>query len=92
MLNEETEFDPLETLTVKEAAALLHVSRPTLVKYIKAGQLPSLTLGRCRRIRRTDLERFLGLRTRYGWQRHRPEAERFRQGFADADYGEEIPF
>ncbi len=77
MLNEETEFDPLETLTVKEAAALLHVSRPTLVKYIKAGQLPSLTLGRCRRIRRADLERFLGLRTRCGWEPARADAAAF---------------
>ena len=33
-------FKPLGTLTVREAAALLHVSRPTVEKYIKAGELP----------------------------------------------------
>ena len=66
-------FDPLEALTVREAAALLHVSRPTVEKYIKARELPSVQIGRCRRIRRTDLEIFLDRRTGYGWQKHRPE-------------------
>ncbi len=66
-------FDVLETLTVREAAALLHISRPTLVKYIKAGELPSVQIGRCRRIRRTALEAFLDRHTTYGWQKHRPE-------------------
>ncbi len=66
-------FDPLEMLTVRDAAALLHVSRPTVEKYIKAGELPSIRIGRCRRIRRTDLEAFLERRTAHGWQKHRPE-------------------
>ena len=65
-------FDPLEALTVREAAALLHCSEPTIRKYIKAGELPSITIGRCRRIRRADLEAFLQGRTAYGWER-RPQ-------------------
>ena len=71
--------DPLETLTVRQAAALLHVSRPTVEKYIKSGELPSLAIGRCRRIRRADLEVFLERRLTYDYSpmdnRHRPEGQ-----------------
>ena len=69
-------FDPLETLTIPESAALLHVSRPTVTKYIKNGELPSVLIGRCRRIRRTDLEAFIERRTAYGWRAYVPEAAR----------------
>ena len=93
-----TPFDPLEALTVQEAAALLHVSRPTVEKYIKLGELPSVRIGRCRRIRRLDLEAFLDHRTVSGWRRYEPQpprpanapAERSGKG-ADAD-GNPIPF
>ena len=47
-------------------ARLLNVSRPTLMKYVKAGELPRVKIGRCRRIRRSDLEAFLAARTAYG--------------------------
>jgi excisionase family DNA binding protein len=66
-------FDPREALTVKEAAAKLHASRPTVEKYIRAGELPSALIGRCRRIRRADLEAPLERRTAYGWQPYRRE-------------------
>lgn len=66
-------FDPLEALTVRQAAAVLHVSRPTVEKYIRAGELPSALIGRCRRIRRADLEAFLLRRTSYGWRPYQPE-------------------
>lgn len=62
-------FDPLEAVTVREAAALLHVSRPTVEKYIKNGSLPSIVIGRCRRIRRADLEAFMAEHTEHGWRR-----------------------
>ena len=62
-------FDPLEAVTVREAAALLHVSRPTVEKYIKNGSLPSIVIGRCRRIRRTDLDAWIARQTERGWRR-----------------------
>ena len=68
-------FDPLELLTVREAAALLHVSRPTVEKYIKRGELRSILIGRCRRIPRVDLEAFLECRTGHGWQPYEPEPD-----------------
>jgi len=69
-------FDPLEAVTVRQAAALLHVSRPTVEKHIKAGELPSALIGRCRRIRRRDLETLLDRRTAYDWPRHEPQPSR----------------
>ena len=97
MTDSRSQFDPLEALTVMEVAELLHVSRPTVEKHIKTGELPSITIGRCRRIRRMDLEDFLDRRTAYGWQRHRPGLTPHDgppmdcQG-PDADEGESIPF
>jgi excisionase family DNA binding protein len=73
MEKSQQDFDVLEAVTVQEAATLLHVSRPTVEKYIKAGQLPSVLLGRCRRIRRVELAVFLERRTAYGWQPYHRE-------------------
>ena len=84
--------DPLETLKIREAAALLHVSHPTVTKYIKNGELPSMLIGRCRRIRRTDLEAFIERRTAYGWREYVPEAPTTDQPTAWADEGDDIPF
>ena len=86
-------FDPCEALTVREAAALLHVSRPTVEKHIRAGELPSALIGRCRRIRRADLEAFLDRRTAYGWRRQEPQSPRPVAGPTGcAGDGEDIPF
>ena len=84
-------FDRLEAVTVREAAALLHVSRPTVEKYVKNCELPSALIGRCRRIRRVDLEAFLEHRTAHGWRPYRrePPPECFLPGESD---GEGIPF
>ncbi len=90
--------DPCETLTVKAVAELLHVSQPTIRKYIKRSQLPSVTIGRCRRIPRIDLETFVEARRSYGWRsyderrtvsNHEPP-----EAYPDADEpgGDDIPF
>jgi excisionase family DNA binding protein len=46
-------------VTVDEAADALCVSRATIYKMLDDGRLPSLRLGRSRRIRRGDLEDFV---------------------------------
>ncbi|MEU4214017.1 helix-turn-helix domain-containing protein [Actinoplanes sp. NPDC026623] len=42
-------------LTVKEAAAQLKLSPSYAKKLIASGELPSVKVGRCRRVRTTDL-------------------------------------
>lgn len=69
-------FDPLEAVTVKEVAELLRVSEPTVVKYIKLGELPSVTIGRCRRIRRSAVEDFLEIHSSRDYQVYTPVAGR----------------
>ena len=76
MNESENTFDHLETLTVLKVAELLHVSRPTVEKHIKSGELPSVIIGRCRRVRRIDLEDFLEIHRTRDWQSYRPEAAR----------------
>ncbi|BCW99827.1 MAG: hypothetical protein KatS3mg024_2654 [Armatimonadota bacterium] len=50
----------LQTVTVKEAASLLRVSRPTLFRLLKSGELPSLMVGkRNRRIPLAAIQRML---------------------------------
>lgn len=51
-------IDPLETLTVKQAAQLLHIHPDRLYREIAAGKLPVLRLGRSVRIRRVALLRW----------------------------------
>jgi excisionase family DNA binding protein len=46
-------------LTVTEAADALRLSRSTVYELIYAGTLLSVKIGSCRRIRRSDLERFV---------------------------------
>lgn len=46
-------------LTVKEAAAALALDRSTVYELIMRGAIPSLKIGRSRRIRVRDLERWV---------------------------------
>jgi excisionase family DNA binding protein len=49
-----------ELLTVAEVAALLHVARPTVRRWIRSSRLPSCAIGPRRLVRvwRADLEKF----------------------------------
>ena len=42
-------------LTVRDAASRLKVSRATVFEWMRQGELRSVKLGRCRRIREEDL-------------------------------------
>jgi excisionase family DNA binding protein len=46
-------------LSPLDAASLLGIGRTTLYKLLAEGTLPSVQIGRCRRIRRTDLDAFV---------------------------------
>lgn len=46
-------------LTVEEAAQELSIGRSLLYEHLLRGDVPSVKLGRCRRIRRSDLEDFV---------------------------------
>lgn len=51
-----------EWLTTSAAAGMLGVSRTTLMKWIKSGELPSQMVGAHHRVRRDDLLEFKGRR------------------------------
>ena len=72
--------EPCQALSIKQVAERLSVSRPTVEKWIKAGDLYSLELGGCRRILLSDLQRFVELRCKMGW---RPLSKRATQTFHD---------
>jgi excisionase family DNA binding protein len=46
-------------LTPAEAAAVLRIGRSKLYELIARGGIESVKLGRCRRFRRSDLDRFI---------------------------------
>jgi excisionase family DNA binding protein len=50
---------PPEFLTVKQAAALLHVSRVTIHRWIAIGSLPATKIGGRRLIAKRDVDRVL---------------------------------
>jgi excisionase family DNA binding protein len=52
-------------LTVGEVAGLMRVSNMTVYRLIKAGDLPAIRVGKNFRIRRSDVESYLGDRS-YG--------------------------
>jgi excisionase family DNA binding protein len=52
-------------LMVREVAELMRVSNMTVYRLIKAGDLPAIRVGKNFRIRRSDVEAYLGGRS-YG--------------------------
>jgi excisionase family DNA binding protein len=46
-------------LTVKEASEILAISRSKLYDLLSSGDLPSIHIGRSRRIRRVDIDNFV---------------------------------
>lgn len=85
-----SDFDTCEALTVKAVAELLNVSQPTVRSYIRQGLLPSLELGGCRRILRSDLEAFLADHRCFGL---RPLKSNMRlDEVSDIGDSEKIPF
>lgn len=64
-----------EELTTSEAAELLNVSRPHLVKLLEEGKIPFRKVGTHRRVRREDVLRYK--------QKQREEAEEAMQNLAD---------
>ena len=52
-------------LMVREVAELMRVSNMTVYRLIKAGDLPAIRVGKNFRIRRSDVESYLGGRS-YG--------------------------
>lgn len=85
-------YDPCELLTIREAAALLHVSRPTVEKYIKTEELPSIMIGRCRRVRRADLGIFINCRNSFGWESYQPKSAPSNLQGELTDNPDKIPF
>jgi excisionase family DNA binding protein len=51
---------PNAGLSPAKAAAVLKIGRSKLYELMARGTIDSVTLGRCRRFRRSDLDRFIG--------------------------------
>jgi len=49
----------IELLTVPQVLDLLHISRATLHRHLKAGMLPHVKLGRRVLFRKADVEKFI---------------------------------
>lgn len=58
----ERSFLDARFLTVGEVARLMRVSKMTVYRLIKAGELPAVRVGRSYRIREEDVGRFLDAR------------------------------
>jgi excisionase family DNA binding protein len=46
-------------LTVREVAEILGISRSTVYELLYARRFPSVRIGNCRRVQRSDLETFV---------------------------------
>jgi excisionase family DNA binding protein len=49
----------IELLTIPQVLGLLHISRVTLYRHVKAGKLPHVKLGRRVLFRKADVEKFI---------------------------------
>jgi len=49
----------VQLITVEEAARRLSIARSHVYRYLERGELPSLLIGRCRRVAVQDLEEFV---------------------------------
>jgi excisionase family DNA binding protein len=59
-ISEKQEFGPTKLLlTVTEASQVLAISRSKLYELLNSGTLPSVHIGRSRRIRMKDVEEFI---------------------------------
>jgi excisionase family DNA binding protein len=58
----ERSFLDVRFLTVGEVSRLMRVSKMTVYRLIKAGELPAVRVGRSYRIREEDVGRFLDAR------------------------------
>jgi excisionase family DNA binding protein len=56
-------------VTTAEAARVLRVHPWTVRQAIQSGELPSIRIGRCLRIKVADLDRFVSERREGGWRR-----------------------
>ena len=59
---------PTAVLDVTEAAAYLAISRDTLLRLVKRGELPHTRVGVALRFRLTDLDEYLEARTSREWK------------------------
>jgi excisionase family DNA binding protein len=50
---------PTMLLTVREVAEILGISRSTVYELLYARRFPSVRIGNCRRVQRSDLETFV---------------------------------
>lgn len=57
-------INPDDLLTLEEAMALLHCGRTKLYELMRAGELPSLTVGGTRFTTRQDVAAYLGQRAK----------------------------
>lgn len=48
-----------ELLTVEDVADILKVGRTTIYELLNSGALPSVKIGRCRRVLRSDLNAYI---------------------------------
>ena len=62
--------EPSLLLTVEDTAKLLSVSRNTVFKLLRSGDLASMTIGAKRLIPREEIDRFIRERTRQRPARH----------------------